>query len=45
MLFRSGTGAYDLPAIPALYLLDRSKRVLVKDRPVEVIEAWLGRNA
>lgn len=42
---KGGTGAYDLPAIPALYLLDRSKRVLVKDRPVEVIEAWLGRNA
>ena len=27
--------------IPALYLLDRDKRVLLKDCPVDVIEAWL----
>lgn len=41
---RGGTAAYDLPGIPALYLLGRDKRVLVKDRPVEVIEAWLARH-
>ena len=38
---KGGTAAYDLPGIPALYLLDRNKKVLVKDRPVDVIEAWL----
>ena len=40
-----GTAAYDLPGIPALYLLDRDKRVLVKDRPVDVIEQWLTQHA
>ncbi|MDO4164532.1 MAG: DUF5106 domain-containing protein [Bacteroides sp.] len=29
---------YDLPAIPNLYLLDRHKKVLLKDAPVEQIE-------
>lgn len=38
---RGGTAAYDLPGIPALYLLDRNKKVLVKDRSVEQIEAQL----
>ena len=38
---KDGTAAYDLPGIPALYLLGRDKTVLVKDRPVAVIEAWL----
>ena len=33
--------AYDLPAIPTLYLLDRNKNVLLKDRPVEQIEGLL----
>lgn len=33
--------AYDLPAIPSLYLLDRNKRVILKDAPVERIEEWL----
>lgn len=42
---KGGTAAYDLPGIPALYLLDRNKKVLVKDRPVEVIEAWLTQHA
>ena len=38
---KGGEGAYDLPGIPALYLLGRDKRVLVKDSSVNVIEAWL----
>ena len=33
--------AYDLPAIPNLYLLDRDKNVILKDAPVELIENWL----
>lgn len=32
---------YDLRAIPCLYLLDKQKRVLLKDAPVEQIEAWI----
>lgn len=32
---------YALPAIPNLYLLDKDKRVIFKDAPVERIEAWL----
>ena len=32
---------YDLPAIPNLYLLDGQKKVLLKDAPVEQIEAYL----
>ena len=44
LMERGGTAAYDLPGIPALYLLGRDKTVLVKDRPVEVIEAWLARH-
>ncbi len=32
---------YDLKAIPTLYLLDEQKRVLLKDAPVEGIEAYL----
>ena len=42
---KDGTAAYDLPGIPALYLLGRDKRVLVKDRPVDAIEAWLTQHA
>ena len=42
---KDGTAAYDLPGIPALYLLGRDKRVLVKDRPVDVIEQWLTQHA
>lgn len=38
---KGGTAAYDLPGIPALYLLGCDKTVLVKDRPLDVIEAWL----
>lgn len=34
-------GNYDLPAIPNLYLLDRDKRVIFKDAPVERIEDYL----
>lgn len=33
---------YDLRAIPTFYLLDREKRVLLKDAPFRVIEAYLG---
>lgn len=32
---------YDLKAIPTLYLLDKNKRVILKDASVEQIEAWL----
>lgn len=32
---------YDLKAIPALYLLDKEKRIILKDAPVEQIEDWL----
>ena len=41
---RGGAAAYDLPAIPALYLLDGNKTVVLKDAPVERIEAWLSDN-
>ena len=40
---KDGTAAYDLPGIPALYLLGRDKTVLVKDAPVERIESYLKR--
>lgn len=42
---KDGTAAYDLPGIPALYLLDRDKTVLVRNRPVDVIEQWLTQHA
>lgn len=42
---KDGTAAYHLPGIPALYLLGRDKTVLVKDRPVDAIEAWLMQHA
>ena len=42
---KDGTAAYDLPGIPALYLLDRDKTVLLKNRPVDVIEQWLAKHA
>lgn len=32
---------YDLKAIPTFYLLDGEKRVIMKDAPIEQIEAWL----
>lgn len=32
---------YDLKAIPTLYLLDKDKRIILKDDSVERIEAWL----
>lgn len=35
--------AYDLPAIPNLYLLDADKKVLLKDAPVELVELWFSR--
>lgn len=35
---------YDLKAIPTLYLLDKDKRVLLKDAPVEIVGAWLQQN-
>lgn len=34
---------YDLKAIPTLYLLDRNKKVLLKDTTAEEIERWLSR--
>ena len=41
---KGGRGPYFLPSIPALYLLDRDKNVLVKDRPVKEIESWFTRH-
>lgn len=41
---RIGESPYDLPAIPCLYLLDKNKTVILKDAPVERIEAWLDSN-
>ena len=32
---------YDLKAMPTLYLLDKDKRVILKDAPVGKIEEWL----
>lgn len=32
---------YDLKAMPTLYLLDKDKRVLLKDAPVEMVEQYL----
>jgi hypothetical protein len=32
---------YDLKAIPTLYLLDKDKKVLLKDVPFEVLEQYL----
>lgn len=42
---RDAGSPYDLPAIPSLYLLDKGKRVILKDAPVERIEAWLSEHA
>lgn len=42
---RIGESPYDLPAIPSLYLLDADKTVILKDAPVERIEAWLYGNS
>lgn len=35
---------YDLRAIPTLYLLDKDKRVLLKDAPVTLIDEYLQKN-
>lgn len=35
---------YDLRAIPTLYLLDKDKKVLLKDAPVALIDEYLQRN-
>lgn len=32
---------YDLRAMPTLYLLDKNKRILLKDAPIEVVLDWL----
>lgn len=32
---------YDLKAIPTLYLLDKEKRIILKDAPIDEIERWL----
>lgn len=37
----TNNGLYDLPAIPNLYLLDRNKRVIFKDAPIEQIEQYM----
>lgn len=42
---KGGRAAYDLPAIPSLYLLGKDKTVILKDAPVERIEAWLDKNS
>ena len=36
---------YHLPAIPSLYLLDKNKKVLLKDAPVEAVEEYLRKSA
>lgn len=35
---------YDLRVIPTLYLLDRHKRVVLKDVPPDGLERWIGEN-
>lgn len=35
---------YDLKAIPTLYLLDRNKIVILKDAPLQAIDAWFSQN-
>jgi len=35
---------YDLKAIPTLYLLDKDKKVILKDAPAEAIQAYLYEN-
>lgn len=35
---------YDLKAFPSLYLLDKNKRVLLKDAQIEAIEKWIEKN-
>lgn len=35
---------YALPAMPVIYLLDAGKRVILKDAPLERLEAWLSEN-
>ena len=37
------SGDYDIRAIPSLYLLDSSKRVLLKDAPTEAVLSYLDR--
>ena len=36
--------SYSLPAMPVIYLLDAGKRVILKDAPLERLEAWLAEN-
>ena len=36
-----GDGIYDVRAIPSLYLLDREKRVLMKDAPEQKVISFL----
>ena len=37
--------SYHLPAIPSLYLLDKNKKVLLKDATVEAVEEYLRKSA
>lgn len=41
----AGEQVYDLKAMPTLYLLDAEKRVILKDAPIEQIEARLSETA
>lgn len=36
---------YDIRTTPMLYLLDRGKRVILKNRPVEQVESWFAQHA
>ena len=38
---KSDRDSYHLPAIPSLYLLDKNKKVLLKDATVEAVEEYL----
>ena len=37
--------SYDTGGVPLLYLLDRDKRVVLKEPRVDELEMWLQRNA
>lgn len=40
-----GDSLYNVRAIPSLYILDRDKRVVMKDAPEDRVFAWLEQNA
>lgn len=41
----TNTNLYAIPATPSQYLLDKDKRVIFKDAPIEQISEWLNHNA